>query len=236
MTRSASDSIGLARTDWGLSMLRWGGPVALLELACEVSLRREATAQRDVTDGAGGMARIGELPVRQCEAFLPDPLRYAAFVIFEHSVEIAQRHCHVVCDGFSVEFAFRKMFSDETFSPQKTKSHDVVASWSVMPPRLQELQHPGANLVMHGRRQKRQRLVYETKDAVPERLDEQLSRAKVAIDLEQSGLRYLVAGVQHFICLDVDHQLAHRPREAVQIWLLRAVDDEVAAVNEGAVA
>ena len=101
-TRSVSDPIGLARTDWGLSMLRWGSPVALLELACEVSLRREATAQRDVTDGAGRMARIAELPVRQCKAFLPDPLRDAAFVLLEHSVQIAQRHCHVVCDGLSV--------------------------------------------------------------------------------------------------------------------------------------
>ena len=99
MTRAASGSIGSTRT--GVSMLRRGDPVALLELACEVSLRGETTAQGDVSDGAGGMAKIRELPVRQCKAFLPDPLRDAAFVLFEHSVQIAQRHCHVVRDGLA---------------------------------------------------------------------------------------------------------------------------------------
>ena len=164
----ASAPIDSTRT--GLSMLRWGGPVALFELACEVSLRREATAQRDVSDGAGGMAKIDKLPVRQCKPLLPDPLRDAAFVLLEHSVQIAERHCHVVCDGLGIEFTFRKMFGDEAFRPQKTKSQDIVAALCVVTPRPQQQLQPRADLVPHGRCRRGQRLVYETEDPFAQRL------------------------------------------------------------------
>ena len=110
------------------------------------------------------MAQLGELPMRQHEAFLPDPLRDTAFVPFEHAVQVAQRHGHVVCDGLSVEIAFSKMFSDETLSPQEAQGHDVVASGRTMPPRFQEQPQPRPHLAMHGRCQHGQRVVHETQD------------------------------------------------------------------------
>jgi hypothetical protein len=134
------------------------------------------------------MTGVGELPMRQGKAFLPDPLRDAALMLLEHPVQVAQRHCHVVCDGLCVEFALREVIGDETLSPQEAQGHDVVAPWCVMTPWSHEQPQPGADLLIQGRGEGGQRIVYETEDPIPQRPNEQLPRTKAAIDLEQRGL------------------------------------------------
>ena len=110
-------------------MLRWSEPIALLELAGEVRLRGEAAAQRDVTNGLRGMGWVGQLSMRQGQAFPPDPLCDAALVLLEHAVQVAQRHCHVVGHSLRVELAVCEVFCDETLGPQEAKPDGVFAAW-----------------------------------------------------------------------------------------------------------
>ncbi len=76
---------------------------------------------------------VGELPICQSKALLPDPLCDAALVLLEHPVQIAHGHGHVFCNGFRVEFALCQVFGDEPLSPQEAEMRDVIAPRNVMP-------------------------------------------------------------------------------------------------------